>query len=41
MKLLAHITIPNISPENIKHAQHVLDNDTKFRDYQIEVIKEV
>ena len=37
MKLLAIIDIPNISPENIEHAQHLLDGDTKHRGYTIEV----
>lgn len=41
MKLLAEITIPNISPESLEHAQHVLNNDTKFRDYEIKVIEKI
>lgn len=41
MKILAEIEIPNISPEDIAHAQHVLNNDTKFRDYTIKVIEKL
>ena len=41
MKLLAEIEIPNISPEDIDHAQHLLDNDNKFRGYTIRVIEKL
>lgn len=41
MKILATITIPNISPQTPEHAQHVLSEDTKYRNYTIEVIREV
>lgn len=36
MKLLATITL-DTSPETIEHAQHVIDNDLKFRAWSVEV----
>lgn len=39
MRILGEITIPTISPQSLEHAQHVLDNDTKYRDYEIRVLE--
>lgn len=37
----ATITFKNISPEDIQHAQFVIDEETKYRDYKIEIKEKV
>lgn len=38
---LAVITINQIEPGTVDHAQSVLDNDTKTRHYTVKVLKEL
>ena len=40
MKLLAEIEL-DISPETKEHAQHVLNNETRFRAFNIKVTEVV
>ena len=42
MKYLAIIEFNNEpSPNDIKHVQHLIDNDTKFRPYKVEVVEKI
>ncbi len=39
---LTKITFNNPpSPGDIEHVQHVLDNDTKYRTYKVEVVEKI